>query len=84
MTTLLVAISTRTANRILNKLKNYGMVRFSVICDPAAMKGFVVFGLLIYVNDDDGYSYLCVCKKSKESTSSDSKNWTYQSFYCTS
>jgi hypothetical protein len=29
------------------------MVRFSVICDPAAMKGFVVFGLLIYVNDND-------------------------------
>ena len=49
----LVSISTRTTNRILNKLRDYGMVRFSVICDPAAMKGFVVFGLLIYVNDDD-------------------------------
>lgn len=49
----LASISTRTANRILNKLMDYGMVRFSVICDPAAMKGFVVFGLLIYVNDDE-------------------------------
>ena len=49
----LASISTRTANRIINKLRDYGMVRFSVICDPAAMKGFVVFGLLIYVNDDD-------------------------------
>ena len=63
MTTLLVAISTRTANRILNKLKNYGMVRFSVICDPAAMKGFVVFGLLIYVNDDDGYDFFVFARK---------------------
>jgi DNA-binding Lrp family transcriptional regulator len=49
----LVSISTRTANRILHKLRDYGMVRFSVICDPEAMKGFVVFGLLIYVNDDE-------------------------------
>ena len=29
------------------------MVRFSVICDPAAMKGLVVFGLLTYVNDSE-------------------------------
>ncbi|MGA7900327.1 MAG: winged helix-turn-helix transcriptional regulator, partial [Nitrososphaeraceae archaeon] len=49
----LASISTRTANRIINRLKDYGMVRFSVICDPEAMKRFVVFGLLICVNDDD-------------------------------
>ena len=48
-----VSISTRTGNRILNKLKDEGLVRFSVICNPAAMKGLVVFGLLIYVNDDN-------------------------------
>jgi DNA-binding Lrp family transcriptional regulator len=47
----LVSVSTRTANRILNELKDDVIVRFSVICDPAAMKGLVVFGLLIYVND---------------------------------
>src|SRR5919198_1403233 len=47
-----VSVSTRTSNRILNKLKDEGVVRFSVICNPAAMKGLVVFGLLIYVNDD--------------------------------
>jgi DNA-binding Lrp family transcriptional regulator len=46
----LVSVSTRTANRILNKLKNDGVARFSVICNPAAMKGLVVFGLLIYAN----------------------------------
>jgi DNA-binding Lrp family transcriptional regulator len=48
-----VSVSTRTSNRILNKLKDEGVVRFSVICNPAAMKGLVVFGLLIYVNDDN-------------------------------
>jgi DNA-binding Lrp family transcriptional regulator len=47
----LVSVSTRTANRILNKLRGDGILRFSVICDPAAMKGLVIFGLLIYVND---------------------------------
>ena len=47
----LVSVSTRTANRILNELKDDMIVRFSVICDPAAMKGLVVFGLLIYIND---------------------------------
>jgi DNA-binding Lrp family transcriptional regulator len=46
----LASVSTRTTNRILNKLKNDGVVRFSVICNPAAMKGLVVFGLLIYAN----------------------------------
>jgi DNA-binding Lrp family transcriptional regulator len=48
-----VSVSSRTSNRILNKLKDEGVVRFSVICNPAAMKGLVVFGLLIYVNDDN-------------------------------
>ena len=42
-----VNVSPRTANRILNKLKDQRVVRFSVICDPKAMKGLVVFGLLI-------------------------------------
>jgi DNA-binding Lrp family transcriptional regulator len=46
-----VAVSARTANRIINQLRDKGVARFSVICDPAAMKGLVVFGLLIYVND---------------------------------
>jgi DNA-binding Lrp family transcriptional regulator len=50
----LVSVSARTANRILNKLKDDGVVRFSVICNPASMKGLVVFGLLIYVNDNKG------------------------------
>ena len=49
----LVSISIRTANRILNKLKDNGVVRFSIICNPSLMKGFVVFGLLIYVNDNN-------------------------------
>ena len=51
--TNLVFISARTANRILNKLRDNGVVRFSIICNPSLMKGFVVFGLLIYVNDND-------------------------------
>jgi DNA-binding Lrp family transcriptional regulator len=50
----LVTVSPRTANRILNKLKDEGVMGFSIICNPAAMKGLVVFGLLIYVNDDEG------------------------------
>jgi hypothetical protein len=49
---ILAAVSARTANRVLNKLKNDRVVRFSVICDQAAMKGLVVFGLLIYVNEE--------------------------------
>lgn len=49
-----VAISARTANRILNKLKDDRVVTFSVICDPKAMKGLVVFGLLIYLNQEGG------------------------------
>jgi DNA-binding Lrp family transcriptional regulator len=48
-----VAVSTRTANKILNQLRDKGLVRFSVICDPAAMKGLVVFGLLIYGNNSE-------------------------------
>ncbi|HKI09367.1 MAG TPA: winged helix-turn-helix transcriptional regulator [Nitrososphaeraceae archaeon] len=47
------SVSSRTSNRILNKLKCEGIVRFSVICNPAAMKGLVIFGLLIYVSDDN-------------------------------
>ncbi len=31
-------------------MKDNGVVRFSIICNPSLMKGFVVFGLLIYVN----------------------------------
>jgi DNA-binding Lrp family transcriptional regulator len=50
----LVSISARTANRILKKLRDSGVVRFSIICNPSLMKGFVVFGLLIYVNDSEG------------------------------
>ena len=51
--TNLVSVSARTANRILNKLRDNGVVRFSIICNPSLMKGFVVFGLLIYVNDNE-------------------------------
>lgn len=50
----LTAVSARTTNRILNKLKDDRIVRFSVICNPAAMKGLVVFGLLIFVNQQRG------------------------------
>lgn len=49
----LISVSARTANRILNKLIDKGVVRFSIICNPSLMKGLVLFGLLIYVNDDD-------------------------------
>ena len=49
----LISVSARTANRILNKLIDNGVVRFSIICDPSLMKGLVVFGLLIYINDNN-------------------------------
>jgi DNA-binding Lrp family transcriptional regulator len=49
-----IVVSARTVNRILNKLKDDRVVRFSVICNPAAMKGLVVFGLLICVNEEGG------------------------------
>lgn len=49
-----IAVSARTVNRILNKLKDERVVRFSVICNPVAMKGLVLFGLLIYVNEEEG------------------------------
>lgn len=49
----LISVSARTANRILNKLIDNGVVRFSIICDPSLMKGLVVFGLLIYVDDNN-------------------------------
>jgi DNA-binding Lrp family transcriptional regulator len=63
------SVSTRTGNRILNKLKDVGVVRFSVICNPAAMKGLVVFGLLIYVNDDNGRNVITERYGSKRSSS---------------
>ncbi len=63
------SISTRTGNRILNKLKDEGVVRFSVICNPAAMKGLVVFGLLIYVNDDNDGNVITERYGSKKSSS---------------
>jgi DNA-binding Lrp family transcriptional regulator len=63
------SVSTRTGNRILNKLKDDGVVRFSVICNPAAMKGLVVFGLLIYVNDDNGRNEITERYGSKRSSS---------------
>lgn len=50
----LVSVSARTANRILNKLRDNEVVRFSIICNPSLMKGLVVFGLLIYINDSEG------------------------------
>jgi DNA-binding Lrp family transcriptional regulator len=62
-----VSVSTRTGNRILNKLKDEGIMRFSVICNPAAMKGLVVFGLLIYVNDDNDRSVITEKNRSKKS-----------------
>jgi DNA-binding Lrp family transcriptional regulator len=63
----LVSVSARTGNRILNKLKDDGVVRFSVICNPASMKGLVVFGLLIYINDREG-SGIGEQKKKKSSS----------------
>jgi DNA-binding Lrp family transcriptional regulator len=60
-----VSMSTRTSNRILNKLKDNRIVRFSVICNPAAMKGLVVFGLLIYVNNDNNRNVISDKNKSK-------------------
>ena len=64
-----VAISARTANRILNKLKDDRVVRFSVICNPAALKGLVVFGLIIYVNEDRGEGAEKQKKKNKKPNS---------------
>lgn len=72
----LVSTSTRTANRILNKLKDDVIVRFSVICNPAAMKGLVVFGLLIYVNDSEGGEQ----RKSKKSGSHEILERLYSEF----
>ena len=63
------SVSTRTGNRILNKLKDEGVVRFSVICNPAAMKGLVVFGLLIYVSDDNDRNVITERYGSKKSSS---------------
>jgi DNA-binding Lrp family transcriptional regulator len=63
------SVSTRTANRILNKLKDEGVVRFSVICNPAAMKGLVVFGLLVYVNDDNDRNIITEKNNRKKSSS---------------
>jgi DNA-binding Lrp family transcriptional regulator len=63
------SISTRTGNRILNKLRDERLVRFSVICNPAAMKGLVVFGLLIYVNDNNGRDVMTERYGSKKSSS---------------
>jgi DNA-binding Lrp family transcriptional regulator len=62
------SVSTRTGNRILNKLKDEGVVRFSVICNPAAMKGLVVFGLLIYVNDDNDRNAIMERYRGKKSS----------------
>jgi DNA-binding Lrp family transcriptional regulator len=63
------SVSTRTGNRILNKLKDEGVVRFSVICNPAAMKGLVMFGLLIYVNDDNDRNAITERYRGKKSSS---------------
>jgi DNA-binding Lrp family transcriptional regulator len=63
------SVSIRTGNRILNKLKDEGVVRFSVICNPAAMKGLVVFGLLVYVNDDNDRNVITERYRSKKSSS---------------
>ena len=63
------SVSTKTGNRILNKLKDEGVVRFSVICNPAVMKGLVVFGLLIYVNDDNGRNVITERYRSKKPSS---------------
>jgi len=65
----LADISARTTNRILNKLKDDRIVRFSVICNPAAMKGLVVFGLLIFVNQQRGKGIEKQKKKDKKPNS---------------
>ncbi len=65
----LADISARTTNRILNKLKDDRIVRFSVICNPAAMKGLVVFGLLIFVNQQRGEGIEKQKKKDKKPNS---------------
>lgn len=65
----LVSVSARTANRILNKLRDNGVVRFSIICNPSLMKGLVVFGLLIYINDSEGGGRKGEQRKNKTSNS---------------
>lgn len=74
------SVSTRTGNRILNKLKDEGVVRFSVICNPAAMKGLVVFGLLIYVNDDIDRNVITERYRSKKSRSHEVLDRLYTEF----
>ena len=76
----LVSVSARTGNRILNKLKDDGVVRFSVICNPAAMKGLVVFGLLIYVIDGEGSGIREQKKKKKKSSSHKALERLYTEF----
>jgi DNA-binding Lrp family transcriptional regulator len=46
-----VSVSARTVNRILTRLKDGGIIEFSVILNPAALKGYVIFAVLIYVNE---------------------------------
>ena len=48
-----VSISARTVNRILQRLKDDGVIEFSIILNPAALKGFVIFAILIYVNEKE-------------------------------
>jgi hypothetical protein len=38
----------------------------SVICDPKSMKGLVVFGLLIYLNQEGGETAIQEQKKNKK------------------
>jgi DNA-binding Lrp family transcriptional regulator len=76
----LASVSARTGNRILNKLKDDGVVRFSVICNPAAMKGLVVFGLLIYVNDSEG-SRIGEQKKKKKKKKKSSSHKVLERLY---
>lgn len=46
-----LSVSARTVNRILARLKDGGIIEFSIILNPAALKGYVIFAVLIYVNE---------------------------------
>ncbi|MDR4490270.1 hypothetical protein [Candidatus Nitrosocosmicus sp. SS] len=56
------------------------MIRFSVICDPKSMKGFVAFGLLIYLGQEDDEIGIGEQKKNTKPTSTKILELLYSEF----
>lgn len=76
----IISVSEKTVNRTLNKLKYDGVIRFSVICDPKSMKGFVVFGLLLYLGQEDDRAGVEGQKKNMKSISTKILELLYSEF----